>query len=705
MSSFVSPISKLVANIQQSLNDFVIKAESSNSAPGAGLYPKDNPEIKAVLSEIRRENWMKLSFPYTFSVVNLVDANNLQGFGSFSLPIAPQGIRQSEPTSIVVTPTQGGTTTNHSGMRYKNLTIKGTTGISPFRGAGGVNRLTGEAILQPNDLKFRSGYEVFLSLRNWFRAYYEYKQAHGIAAQDLRLVFKNYKDGEFLIVELIKFDMDRSADKPFMYDYDLEFKVIAHLKFEAVIFDDEELNNILEKAAQSIDTARGIFLRSQDTLRQIESTYNNTILDPLRRSGLALKSLRTIVPTAADIGSRIRKNTLSAANTLAILLEIQALKNESLTSDAIQTSIAEVELPSDLAAAVSLQGPAILDQYDYLLMDMPPSIYPEKTLAEFETELEMSIQQPKSYYENLLQSLIVAKQNAEDFFNLGSTFYNNLFDITSTTSVNPLKEFTDAEYDVLAGFNSAITGLQLLLSTNELFQSTYDDKIAEINALFNNNIELQTSQAAKEYIVPSGVSLERIAQDQLNDSTRWGEIAELNGLIWPYIIDDRSSTLENVAKPGDKILLPAPIVYGFSELPNGKIAKTAEGMTELERSLGTDLKLSSNFDLALSALGDFELVSGAENLAQGVFLKMSYEPGDLMRYPEIGASLQIGSKVPPLFDLKDDLVNTLMQDSRIQSVINIVLKQENSAIYLSFDVRVKQVDIPIPVKLQLIEAA
>ena len=32
-----------------------------------------------------------------------------------------------------------------------------------------------------------------------------------------RLVFKNYKDGEFLVVELMSFNMKRAAGRPFLY--------------------------------------------------------------------------------------------------------------------------------------------------------------------------------------------------------------------------------------------------------------------------------------------------------------------------------------------------------------------------------------------------------------------------------------------------------------------------------------------------------
>src|SRR5690606_4138276 len=105
-------------------------------------------------------------------------------------------INQKERPSISIKPSQGGTTTNHGGISYGTLIVKGTTGIAPFRGEGGVNSKNGEAIFQPKDLKHKSGYEVFIHFRNWFRTYYQWKFKRGKDAENYRLVFKNYKDGE-----------------------------------------------------------------------------------------------------------------------------------------------------------------------------------------------------------------------------------------------------------------------------------------------------------------------------------------------------------------------------------------------------------------------------------------------------------------------------------------------------------------------------
>jgi len=168
-------VGKLVDNIEGSVGGLIddIRGVSKAEVP---LNPTTK-EVSPVLSDINPGSWKVLRFPYTFGVVDL-EGSGLEElpFTDFALPLAPQSITQSEEFAVSIKPTVGGTSVTHSGNRYKTLQIKGTTGIAPFRGAGGVKSSSGEAIFQPKKLKFRSGYEVFLRLRNWFRAYYEFKK-------------------------------------------------------------------------------------------------------------------------------------------------------------------------------------------------------------------------------------------------------------------------------------------------------------------------------------------------------------------------------------------------------------------------------------------------------------------------------------------------------------------------------------------------
>jgi nucleoid-associated protein YgaU len=694
----LSPINQLIDNITESVAGLV--ADITGQASGGLPAIPTSKEVMAVLSTVDASNWLKLSFPYTFSVVN-IDGTGQNPFTDFSLPISPGSLKQTEDFAVSIKATQGGTTTTHSGNRYKTLSIKGTTGIAPNRGDGGVNKKTGEAIFQPKALRNRSGYEVFLRLRNWFRAYHEYKASAGKEAKGLRLVFKNYKDGEFLIVELEKFDMDRQAARSFLYDYELEFKVIAHLSFQELINRTTGFEDALSTAVQAIDTARGVFLRSQGILRQVESTYESVVVEPLRKTSLAIKALLGIPTVAGDMGSKAIRNTVSEASTLAILLGLASQQKDNKTTGTLDTRLAQAALPTDLKAAAKLQGSSAITNLGEALMAMDPSSFPEQTQNALAQELIDSQKLPRSFYDQTLEELERVKQNAEDFFNLGDAEYDSLFNRTATLSAPFTKIPTAAELDVLNAFNDAMMAIMLLLSTEDLFKSTYDARIQDMNARFGGNLDLIAENAVRQVTYNAGSSLERIAQDEMGDSTRWGEIAEVNGLKAPYVSDDAGDTRKNILKPGTKFMIPTPARNGFSQVPAGKDGKTTVGLSELEKSLGTDLKLTKDFDLSISNSGDLEVVSGVQNMAQAVLLKLSYEKGEVMRYPEMGAGLRPGVKFPPIEAIKDGLTNTLLQDTRIEGIQDLSIVRDGPAAYLAFNLKIKMIDIPVPIKIKV----
>lgn len=710
-------LADLVNNITGAINGLV--ADFSGESSKVVQYHQNDAAYRAVQSSLNPENWAKLSFPYTFSVVNLKKAGDNGGFSDFMLPLAPQAINQKEKPAVNKKPSQGGTTVNHSGMGYKDLVIKGTTGIAPFRGDGGVNRKTGEAIFQPKDLKHKSGYEVFIHLRNWFRTYYEWKKKQGSKGKDYRLVFKNYKDGEFLIVELVEFEMDRQAAKSFLYDYNIQFDVLSHFQFEAPKSKTGFLDSadaLIQTALDKINTARGVFLRTQGILRQVESTYDSSVLEPLRQSTLAIKAALGVPIVAADIGSRVIVNTVSTTGALAIVAK-EAINTATLGATGNSSTLAEIDslldkrlfgnkntLQRTLAATqteIRQKGSGGILKLGALMTKMDAGQFPEKTLSETQKEQDKAAALPRSFYEDAITSLERVKKNAEDFFNLGSSNYDSMFDRTATLSADLAKTVTNDEYDVLYGFNEAITGLTLLLSTTDLFKSTFDARVEDMNQRFNGSIDLTAQQAVRQIKLPAGMSLERLAQIELGDSTRWGEIVEVNNLKAPYVSDDPQEARDGVLKAGSNILIPTPVLNGFSQAPVGKENKLTIGMSELEKSLGVDFKIDSNFDLVMSSSGDLEIIAGADNMAQGTILKLSYEPGDVMAYPELGAGIQIGKKFPPLEDLKDRLTNSLLQDNRVQRVADLAMRRESSALYITFNLYVKQVDIPIPVKIKV----
>jgi hypothetical protein len=336
-----------------------------------------------------------------------------------------------------------------------------------------------------------------------------------------------------------------------------------------------------------------------------------------------------------------------------------------------------------------------------LMMTMDPGNFPPETLAATAAEQKVAATLPRSFYEDAIASLVRVKENAEDFFNLGSTDYDTLYNRTATLTASEGSVVTKDQYDVLFAFNEAITGLYLMLATTELFKSTFDERIQDMIDRFNGSISLQAQPAVRQIQLPPGITLERLAQQELGDASRWPEIVEVNNLKAPYISDDPNESRDGVISSGKKILIPQAETNGFSNLPDGAPNKLTVDLSTLEKSLGVDFKVDADFDLVLTSSGDLDIVASSDNMAQAVVLKLGYEPGDVIEYPTIGAGLTPGQKFPNLNDIKDSLTTSLLQDQRINTVTDLRLEQQNSALYLKFNIFIKMVDIPVPVAIKV----
>lgn len=91
-------------------------------------------------------------------------------------------------------------------------------------------------------------------------------------------------------------------------------------------------------------------------------------------------------------------------------------------------------------------------------------------------------------------------------------------------------------------------------------------------------------------------------------------------------------------------------------------------LTDFEKKLGVDLKITPDGDLELNNLNDFSVTFGAANAAQAAFIKLTIEPGSLLYHPEIGTGLDIGSKTRSALTIKTQLLKSFAGDDRFDSV-------------------------------------
>lgn len=120
-----------------------------------------------------------------------------------------------------------------------------------------------------------------------------------------------------------------------------------------------------------------------------------------------------------------------------------------------------------------------------------------------------------------------------------------------------------------------------------------------------------------------GDTLERVAMRELGDASQWYDLAALNALVPPYLVDDAALVGPGVKLTGqDTLLVPST-------------APSATGVAQAPSVFGTDCLLQKGQLLAGPA-GDFAVISEAANLTQALTMRLGTHPGDLVYYPDFG---------------------------------------------------------------------
>lgn len=156
-----------------------------------------------------------------------------------------------------------------------------------------------------------------------------------------------------------------------------------------------------------------------------------------------------------------------------------------------------------------------------------------------------------------------------------------------------------------------------------------------------------------------GDSLQIIAAREMGDATQWQTLIDYNGLVPPYITDNPSQAGPGVILTGAMILVPAP-------------APVATATTDPSAVFGTDIKLDKG--QLSTANGDFDVVSGRDNLKQALANRVETQRGDLLMHQNYGSlhPRLIGAVNGPTSGLlAAQYVRAAVQaDPRVQSVLS-----------------------------------
>lgn len=170
--------------------------------------------------------------------------------------------------------------------------------------------------------------------------------------------------------------------------------------------------------------------------------------------------------------------------------------------------------------------------------------------------------------------------------------------------------------------------------------------------------------------VQYGDTLQAIAHRELGDDSRWTELAELNGLTYPYLDfsadggrpDSRftTATKSKVLGQGDTLKLP-----------------NVDGEVAPEDPVGTDL---------LEEGTPRVLIGGVDNLRAALLRRLRTQRGYLPHHPDYGSDLPrfVGRplSVSEVLSLRAEVDRVLREDPRIITVQSIAITVEADAIFV-----------------------
>lgn len=257
MSKFDEYSSKLSGSVSSNVKDtdasnIYLTGEGTNNDPYA---------VEAVLG-----NWYKQK-PYAFEFGSKEERNTR----TFYLPIAPSNLNITTHFATSVISTMYGTVEEHSDQRYYDITISGTTGMSPkyykeiedqlkessgdkhtgrataeiknnISGAAGgfferTLSLAQNALNQASDILGeeenttgidlqRTGYAAFHNFYKFLLVHKKVAAGENIKykTEDKTLRFINYKDNNQYDVAIQNFQLTRDASNPMLYNYNITMR-------------------------------------------------------------------------------------------------------------------------------------------------------------------------------------------------------------------------------------------------------------------------------------------------------------------------------------------------------------------------------------------------------------------------------------------------------------------------------------------------
>jgi hypothetical protein len=315
----------------------------------------------------------------------------------YNFQLTPQQFTVADQYSINTTSTMRGIVEEHNGVKFKNVTIAGTTGVWPkkptiagtpkapsFLGSalGGTleatkklneslsriaNAATGKHPSgstnwdKPEDLgQIQStGYYQALLLSQFLERYAQAKK--NPENKSWRLVLDNPKENQSFVVTPINFSLQKNQQHPHMYNYSLQLKAWKRINLSIQPIDPPTFQgidaNFLQRMNSTIRETRRALSNSINLIKAVRGDFQGP-LNTLRQTALAVKDLGGLAFTAADLPRQIQNDYKSSLKD-ALYITRNSFKRDSTqranqgTGGASSSSLKNSSSTVRAAAAVS----------------------------------------------------------------------------------------------------------------------------------------------------------------------------------------------------------------------------------------------------------------------------------------------------------------------------------------------------------------
>lgn len=525
------------------------------------------------------------------------------------LALNPQRHEVGLPFTVRLSSTHdGGVVAEENGILMRPHRIAGTTGQARKVVVPGVSDVGSKHAIQEPSFRPRHidvpaleigpwGVEHFFLLEDLFQAYGDLKRDITTAA-GVRLLWHNPHDFEHYWVIPEEFKMTRRST---LYFYDIAFTAIALAEItKGPSRPDNFLGTGPDLVSRTIDdeVGFGVWAPAVDPKADVKVWYEQA----LATYNQMVSDFNAAAKRISEIKSKIISFIRVAAKVAEFLRAVATF---------IRSAVDFIAHPLKALAGV-------LSEIDNALQETWAAI------AGAPDEVRGALEQIAGNFQSLKRTVQAIGRHKDLFtpnpavFGVGTS---RSIDTTAAARAAAGRSFSD-----LVHGSTAPTSIDLTLERLGLHSP---QSAALLRARY---------KSARGFSLRPGDSLWTLAERHLGEPARWSDIAALNALSPPYISDQG---LPGTLKVGETILIPSTVAPSSGPT----VAQVGGESVYLDRLFGTDLQIAEDdedktlYDFVIDVEGgstDFKVVTGIDNLMQGLAVRAVNERGTILAAPNVG---------------------------------------------------------------------